>query len=81
MKMSDILHSIADMLDQSESNSVPDIIDGGSDGVEVGDKMIPPLQKEIELQKQTCDDELSDIKQLSGVPRAAIIRISNNTSL
>lgn len=71
MKMSDILHNIADMLDKAEGGAAPlnteksaddfqhDVHDGaeqaGSD-VEVG-KFVPPLQAKLELLKKATGVE------------------------
>lgn len=66
MKMSDVLHSIADMLGQHETGagagnmekSADDFQHDVTDGAESGDKqvelgaMMPPLQQELELKKK-----------------------------
>ena len=95
MKMSDILHSIADLLGQQdggEEQNHPENMEksadafqhdvddgaeeGGANGVEVGDKMIPPLQQKLEILKKSAgmdnafdqgSDELDDIKKLTGI--------------
>jgi len=95
MKMSDILHSIADMLDQKDGGleapentekSADDFQHDVDDGAESGDKdanignFIPPLQTKLEILKKSAgmdnafnqDDELNDIKKLSGVKPIAI---------
>ena len=105
MKMSDVLHSIADLLGQQEGGEQPNhpenmeksaddfqhdvndgAEDGGANGVQVGDKMIPPLQQKLELLKKVAgepnaldgNDELADIKKLSGMsPNAAVLQISS----
>lgn len=66
MKMSDVLHSIADMLGQHETSagagnmekSADDFQHDVTDGAESGDQqvqlgtMMPPLQQELELKKK-----------------------------
>lgn len=87
MKMADILHNIADMLDQEEDSdnagktasdfqhNVHDGADSGDDDTKLDQNpiMVPPLQAKIELLKKATgvdnvyDDELSAIKQLTGL--------------
>jgi len=63
MKMSDILHSIAELLDATEEEKQPPVIvnvnNSGSAPVSTGtesaldtDKFVPPLQQKIELMKK-----------------------------
>lgn len=81
MKMSDVLHSIADMLDKQGNNEspakselTPVHVDHTDDTESV--TMIPPLQQKLEILKKTAgmdnamddnSDELDDIKKLTGV--------------
>lgn len=82
MKMSDVLHSIADMLDQKGSeNASPNKAELTPVHVNQADDtesvtMIPPLQQKLEILKKTAgmdnamdgsSDELDDIKKLTGV--------------
>jgi hypothetical protein len=66
MKMADVLHSIADMLDKDEggdnmgkqaSDFQHDVHDGAESGdqdVELTGVMIPPLQQKLEILKKTA---------------------------
>ena len=70
MKMADILHSIADMLDKHEGGDISgdnmgkeasdfqhDVHDGAESGnkeVELTGVMIPPLQQKLEILKKTA---------------------------
>ena len=78
MKMSDLLHSIADMLDgqggsdrpENSGKSADDFQHGVEDGAESGDQsveltgvMIPPLQQKLELlKKATGVDNVYDVE-------------------
>lgn len=102
MKMSDILHSIADMLDQKDDElnapkntekSADDFQHDVDDGAESGNKdanvgdFIPPLQTKLEILKKSVgmdnafnqNDELNDIKKLSGVK--VIQQIANDDDI
>jgi hypothetical protein len=76
MKMSDVLHSIADMLDKQQSDRPDNSIEpgskilnpennptehGGAGDVEVG-VMIPPLQQKLEILKKSVgmDNAMDD---------------------
>ena len=72
MKMSDILHNIAELLDQQEQQSAPaepkDFAqpkqdDGDADGV-----MIPPLQQKLELLKKAVGVPSAFDQDGNGVP-------------
>ena len=57
MKMSDILHSIADLLDapEEETQVIATVDDDSQDDAETAldtDKFVPPLQQKIELMKK-----------------------------
>lgn len=63
MKMADVLHSIADMLEKhasndSTSNSRADIFqhddNSGNQDAELSNVMIPPLQQKLEILKKTA---------------------------
>jgi len=72
MKMSDILHNIAELLDQQEQQSAPaepkdfaqpEQDDGDADGV-----MIPPLQQKLELLKKAVGVPSAFDQDGNGVP-------------
>lgn len=73
MKISDLLHKVADMI-PAESDADVDGIDN-----QITDAMVPPLQQELELKKkekglrnafdmgQIQEDELEVLKKLTGL--------------
>lgn len=80
MKISDLLHKIADNIQVEGDKEIdPSVLDDGTD--KLTDAMVPPLQQELELKKrksgiknafdrgqvQEDNDELEQIKRLTGL--------------
>lgn len=77
MKISDLLHKVADSIPPEADTEVN--IDDSSDADQITDAMVPPLQQELELKKkekglknafdtgQIHEDELEVLKRLTGL--------------
>lgn len=79
MKISDLLHKVADQIAQEGDKDV-DINDDQTDDTEkITDAMVPPLQQELELKKkekgisnafdsgQIQEDDLAVLRRLTGL--------------
>lgn len=77
MKISDLLHKVADEIAQQGDQEIA--ITDHDNGEKITDAMVPPLQQELELKKkekgmvnafdkgQISEDELEVLKRLTGL--------------